>query len=71
MVRILGVDMALFIEPRWGGVPHATTRGTHNKEYATMYQGALGRKRKKNKILKKKKTDPERVNDNVRNATMK
>ena len=30
-----------------GGVPRATTRRTHNEEYTTMYQGALGRKRKK------------------------
>ena len=27
--------------------PRATTRGTHNEEYTTMYQGALGIKRKK------------------------
>ena len=29
-VRILGVDMALLVRSRWGGVPHATTRRTHN-----------------------------------------
>ena len=29
-VRILGADMALLIKPCWGGVPHATTRRTHN-----------------------------------------
>ena len=29
----------------------ATTRRTHNKEYTTMYQGALERKRKKIKSL--------------------
>ena len=56
LVQILGVDMALLIKPRWGSVPHATTRRTHNEEYTTMYWGALGRKRKKNKILKKKIT---------------
>ena len=32
-------------------VAHATTRRTHNEEYTTMYRGALGRKRKKNKIF--------------------
>ena len=47
--------MALLIKPRWGSVPHATTRRTHHKEYTTMYRGALGRKRKKIKSLKKKK----------------
>ena len=47
LVRILGADMALLIKPRWGSVPHATTRRTHNEEYTTMYLGALGRKRKK------------------------
>ena len=46
--------MALLIKPRWGSVPHATTRRTHNAEYTTMYRGALGRKRKKNKIFEKK-----------------
>ena len=29
-VQILGADMALLIRPCWGGVPHSTTRGTHN-----------------------------------------
>ena len=55
-VRILGADMAPLIKPRWGGVPHATTGRTHSWEYTTMYQGALGRKRKKIKSLKRKKT---------------
>ena len=55
LVRIRGADVALLIKPRWGSVPHATTRRTHNEEYTTMYQGALGRKRKKIKSLKKKK----------------
>ena len=30
LVRILGTDMTPLIKPRWGGVPHATTRRTHN-----------------------------------------
>ena len=30
LVWILGADMALLIRPCWGGVPHTTTRGTHN-----------------------------------------
>ena len=47
--------MALLIKPRWGSVPHATTRRTHNEEYTTMYWGAFGRKRKTNKIFKKEK----------------
>ena len=34
--------------------PNATTRGIHNEEYTTMDWGALGRKRKKVKSLKKK-----------------
>ena len=55
LVRILGADMALLIKPRRGSVPHATTRRTHNEEYTTLYWGALGRKRKKIKSLKKKK----------------
>ena len=46
-----GADMALLTKPRWGSIPHATTRRTHNKEYTTMYWGGLGRK---NKIFKKK-----------------
>ena len=29
-VQILGTDMAPLIKPCWGGVPHATTRRTHN-----------------------------------------
>ena len=29
-VRILGADMALLVRSCWGGVPHSTTRGTHN-----------------------------------------
>ena len=29
-LRILGADMAPLIKPRWGSVPHATTRTTHN-----------------------------------------
>ena len=29
-VRILGADMAPLVRPRWGGVPHATTRRTCN-----------------------------------------
>ena len=47
LVRLLGADMALFIKPCWGSVPHATTRRTHNEECTTMYWGALGTKRKK------------------------
>ena len=47
--------MALPIKPRWGSVPHATTRMTHNKEYTTMYWGRFGEKKEKNKIFKKKK----------------
>ena len=47
LVRVLGADMTLLVKPRWGSVPHATTSRTHNKEYTTMYWGALGRKRKK------------------------
>ena len=43
----LGTDMILLIKPHWGSVPHATTRRTYNKEYTTVYWGALGRKRKK------------------------
>ena len=43
---------------RGHGTAHQTTlrqRPTcHNKEYTTMYRGALGRKRGKNKIFKKK-----------------
>ena len=35
--------------------PNTTTRWTHNEEYTTMYLGALGRKRKKIKSLKKKR----------------
>ena len=54
LVRVVGADMALLIGPRWGGVPHATARRTHNGEYTTMYWGALGRKRKKRKSKKKK-----------------
>ena len=46
--------MALFIGPRWGGVPRAAARRTHNEEYTTMYGGLWGEKGK-NKILKKKK----------------
>ena len=30
LVRILGADMAPLIGPCWGGVPHATTRRSHN-----------------------------------------
>ena len=37
-----------------GRRPTSTARRTHNEEYTTMYWGALGRKSKKNKILKKK-----------------
>ena len=33
--------------------PTCHTGRTHNEEYTTMYWGALGRKRKKNKISKK------------------
>ena len=29
-VRILGADMALLIQPCWGGISHATTRRTHH-----------------------------------------
>ena len=54
LVRILGADIALLVTPHWGSVPHATTRRTHSNEYTTMYQGALGRKRKRIKPLKKK-----------------
>ena len=31
LVRILGVDMALLIRPRWGGIPHAITSRTHKE----------------------------------------
>ena len=47
--------MALLIKPRWGSVPHVTTRRTHNEEYTTMYPGGFGEKKEKNKIFKKKK----------------
>ena len=30
LIRILGADMAPLIRPRYGGVPHATTRRIHN-----------------------------------------
>ena len=30
LVWILGVDMALFIRPCWGGVSHSTARRTYN-----------------------------------------
>ena len=30
LVLILGADMAPLVRPRWGGVPRATTRRTHN-----------------------------------------
>ena len=51
-VRVLGTDMASLVRPCWGSVPHATTGRTYNQKYTTMYQGALGRKRK-NKIFEK------------------
>ena len=54
--------MALLVRPRWGSVPHAATRGTHNKEYTTTYRRALGRKRKKIKSLKKKKKATKKKN---------
>ena len=44
-----GRRLAPLIRPCWGGVPHATTRRTHNIEYTTMYWGALGRKRRRRK----------------------
>ena len=40
-VRILGVDVAPLIRPCWGGIPHATTRRTHN-----YIPGALGKNKK-------------------------
>ena len=30
-VQILGADTAPLFRPCWGGVPHSTTRGTHNR----------------------------------------
>ena len=54
LVRVLGADLALLIEPRWGGVPHATARGTHSREYTAMYRGGFGEKKEKIKSLKKK-----------------
>ena len=53
----LGLGHGTAHQTTLGQRPHATTRRTHNEEYATMYQGALGRKRKKIKSLKKKKTE--------------
>ena len=30
LVQILGTNMAPLIRPHYGGIPHATTRRTHN-----------------------------------------
>ena len=49
--------MALLIKPRWGSVPHTTTRKTHNEEDTTMYWGGFGDKKEKKKTLKKKKNN--------------
>ena len=57
-VRILGTDMALFVRPRWGGVPHATTRRTHNWKYTTMCPGGFGKKKGKTTSFKKNQTKP-------------
>ena len=49
-VWILGTDMALLINPCWGDLPCATTRGTTTKKYTAIYWGDLGRKSRKKKI---------------------
>ena len=46
--------MALLIKPGEAASHMSQLEGPMTKEYATMYQGALGRKRKKIKSLKKK-----------------
>ena len=48
-VRILGADLALLIRPCWGGVPQSRTKKDLKLEYATVYWGALGRRRKRKK----------------------
>ena len=50
-VQILGVDMAPFIKPSWGGVPYITTRGTHNWN-TQLCSGGFGGKRKGEKKRK-------------------
>ena len=47
-VQILGTDMAPLIRSCWGGVPHSTTRGTHNYNIQ-LCTGALGRRRRRRK----------------------
>ena len=46
--------MAPLIRPRSGGVPHGTTRRTHNSKITQLCTRGFGEK-KENKILKKKK----------------
>ena len=53
--RILGADMVPLIRPCWGGIPHATTRRTHNYNIQLCNGGSLERKIKKKK--KKKMQD--------------
>ena len=49
LVRILGVDMALLVRPRWGSILHATTRRTHNWNTQLCTGGIWGGKAEKNK----------------------
>ena len=50
-VQILGVDMAPFIRPHWGGAPHATTRRTYNWKNIQLRTGGIwGEKAEKKKI---------------------
>ena len=53
LVRILGTDIAPFIRPCWGGVPHATREGPTAKNTQVGTWGLLGEKGKKIKSLKK------------------
>ena len=48
LVQIPGADMAPFIRPRWGSVPHSTTRGTHH-QVIQVCTGGFGEKNKKKK----------------------
>src|SRR3712207_4387445 len=50
-VRFLGADMAPLIRPCWGGVPHATTRRTHNHNTQLCTGGLWGEKKGKKKRL--------------------
>ena len=52
-VQILGTDVAPIIKPCWGGVPHATTRRTHNYKYIQLCIGKLWEEEGNMKSFKK------------------